>query len=128
MKAGKLITGLLAFFLVCALFTGQCLCAVDTTVYVQINETVTNPSGPVYDAHRCDPVGRVYPESGASVVIDVDNSYIDSIICTLDGNVIEDGSYTWGSWIQSEGATFTLLSVTESHTVSFTFDESYGES
>jgi hypothetical protein len=127
MNAGKLITGLLAFFLVCALFTGQCLCAVDTRVYVQINETVTNPYGPVYDAHRCDPVGRVYPESGASVVIDIDNGYIDTCVCTLDGDVIAPGSYSWGSWEWTEGATFTFLSVSESHTVSFAFAESYGQ-
>jgi hypothetical protein len=126
MNAGKLVTGILAFFLVCALFMGQCLCTTTDVLHVQITQSVTNAYGPVYDRYRCDPVGMVYPVSGASVVVDIDNGYIETIVCTLDGAVVEPGSYIWGSWVITEGATFTLLSVTESHTVDFDFVESYG--
>jgi hypothetical protein len=128
MNAGKLITGLLGFFLVCALVTGQCLCASTSVLSVIIYEEVSNAYGPVYDAHRCDPVGTVFPDSGDSVVIEIDNGWIETIVCTLDGDVIDAGNYSWGSWLITEGATFTLSSVTESHVIRFTFAENYGQS
>jgi hypothetical protein len=76
------------------------------------------------DSGRARPAGRISVPRGESLTIEIDNGYLDALEVQLDGLVIEDGTYDWGSYFQSEGARIVLTSVTSDHRIDLTYTPS----
>jgi hypothetical protein len=73
------------------------------------------------DQRRASPVGRISVPYGEDLIVEINNGYLDAMEVQLDGAVITDGTYSWGSYFQSEGARIVLTSVTLDHRIDLTY-------